>query len=45
VFYAYGNRIEIWSKHNYNEMMDVNADDFAALAEDVMGIEDGGDDD
>jgi MraZ protein len=45
VFYAYGNRIEIWSKSNYNEMMDVDADDFAALAEDVMGKEDGGADD
>lgn len=37
VFYAYGNRIEIWSKHLYEEMMDVDADDFADLAEDVMG--------
>ena len=44
IFYAYGNRIEIWSKHHYNEMMDVDADDFAALAEDVMGDENGGDD-
>ncbi len=45
VFYAYGNRIEIWSNSNYNELMDVDADDFAALAEDVMGKEDGGADD
>ena len=37
VFYAYGNRIEIWSKHLYEDMMDVDADDFANLAEDVMG--------
>jgi MraZ protein len=37
VFYAYGNRIEIWSKHLYTEMMDVDADDFADLAEDVLG--------
>ncbi len=47
VFYAYGNRIEIWSKHLYDEMMDVDADDFADLAEDVMGAQDnmGGDND
>ena len=43
IFYAYGNRIEIWSKHLYEDMMDVDADDFADLAEDVMG-EMGGDD-
>ena len=47
VFYAYGNRIEIWSKHLYAHMMDVDADDFADLAEEVMGgsLGDGGDDD
>jgi MraZ protein len=45
VFYAYGNRIEIWSNSNYNELMDVDADDFAALADDVMGKEGGGADD
>jgi MraZ protein len=46
VFYAYGNRIEIWSKANYDLMMDIDADDFANLAEDVMGNTDekGGDD-
>ena len=46
VFYAYGNRIEIWSKHLYEDMMDVDADDFADLAEEVMGgaIGDGGGD-
>lgn len=37
VFYAYGSRIEIWSKKHYAEMMAVDPDDFADLAEDVMG--------
>lgn len=37
VFYAYGNRIEIWSKKLYDEMMEVDADEFSDLAEDVMG--------
>lgn len=36
VFYAYDNRIEIWSKANYDEMMDIDPDDFSELAEDVM---------
>jgi MraZ protein len=45
VFYAYGNRIEIWSKELYDEMMEVDSDDFADLAEDVMGnIQQGGTD-
>ena len=45
VFYAYGNRIEIWSKQLYDEMMEVDSDDFADLAEDVMGnIQQGGTD-
>jgi MraZ protein len=37
VFYAYGNRIEIWSKKLYDEMMAVDPDEFSDLAEDVMG--------
>ncbi len=41
-FNAYGNRIEIWRKHLYEDMMDVDADDFADLAEDVMGGAKGG---
>ena len=45
IFYAYGNRIEIWSKHLYENMMDVDADDFADLAEDVMGNPNAGGDD
>lgn len=42
VFYAYGNKIEIWSKKLYDEMMQIDADDFSDLAEDVMGAEPGG---
>ena len=37
VFYAYGNRIEIWSKALYDQMMQIDADEFSDLAEDVMG--------
>ncbi|MFY0644614.1 MAG: division/cell wall cluster transcriptional repressor MraZ [Bacteroidia bacterium] len=37
VFYAYGSRIEIWSKKLYDEMMQIDADEFSDLAEDVMG--------
>lgn len=37
VFYAYGNRIEIWSKKLFDDMMDMDADEFSDLAEDVMG--------
>lgn len=36
-FAANGRKIEIWSKAGYEQMMNVNADDFAALAEKVMG--------
>lgn len=44
VFYAYGDKIEVWSKHHYDEMMDVDADYFSDLAEDVMGKVEGGSD-
>lgn len=37
VLFAYANRIEIWDKRKYDEMMDVDQDDFAQLAEEVMG--------
>lgn len=37
VFYAYGNKIEIWSKKRYEEMMEIDADDFGDLAEEVLG--------
>ncbi len=37
VLFAYGNRIEIWDKHAYEEMMANEPDDFSSLAEEVMG--------
>jgi MraZ protein len=37
VFYAYGNRIEIWSKKRFDEMMAMDADEYSDLAEEVMG--------
>ena len=37
VLFAYGNQIEIWSKELYESTLDVEPDDFAILAEDVMG--------
>lgn len=40
VFYAYGNKIEIWSKANYEEQMEMDPDEFSDLAEDVMGAPD-----
>lgn len=36
-FAANGRKIEIWSKAGYEKMLNVSADDFAALAEKVMG--------
>ncbi len=36
VFYAWGNKIEIWSRKNYDEQMAMDADEFSALAEEVM---------
>jgi MraZ protein len=37
VLFAYADRIEVWSKSRYDEMLKEGADDFAGLAEDVMG--------
>jgi MraZ protein len=37
VLFAYGNRIEIWSKELYESTLDVEPDDFSVLAEEVMG--------
>jgi len=37
IFYAYGNKIEIWSKANYEEQMDIDPNEFSDLAEEVMG--------
>jgi MraZ protein len=37
VLYAYDNKIEIWSKKNYDGLMEIDPDDFSKLAEKVMG--------
>jgi len=37
VLFAHGNRIEIWDKKAYDNLLTDEPDDFAALAEDVMG--------
>lgn len=37
VLFAYGNKVELWDKQQYQVAMDMNEDDFADLAEDVMG--------
>jgi MraZ protein len=37
VLFAYADRIEIWSKDRYEEVMSQDAEGFADLAEEVMG--------
>jgi MraZ protein len=37
ILFAYSNRIEVWAKSKYEEMMKNGPVDFAALAEKVMG--------
>ena len=37
VLFAYADRIEIWSKDRYAEVMSQDSEDFADLAEEVMG--------
>ena len=37
VLFAYADRIELWDKKRYDEVMSEEMDDFADLAEDVMG--------
>lgn len=37
VLFAFGNRIEIWSKDQYEDTMSVEPEDFSDLAEEVMG--------
>lgn len=37
IVFAYADRIEIWDKEKYAEMMSDGVDDFADLAEQVMG--------
>ncbi len=36
VLFAYGNRIEIWSREEYDDQLKIDPDDFASLAEEVM---------
>lgn len=37
VLFAYADRIEIWSKDRYEEVMSQDSEEFADLAEEVMG--------
>lgn len=39
VFYAYDKKIEVWAKEKYEEMMDLDPNELADLAEDVMSKE------
>ena len=43
VLFAYGNKIEIWAKKEYELAHKINEDDFSALAEEVMGKAKSGD--
>jgi MraZ protein len=36
VLLAYGNKIELWGKAAYQQMLDNEPEDFSALAEEVM---------
>jgi MraZ protein len=40
VLFAYSNRIEVWDKDTYNTLLTDEPEDFARLAEDVMGNND-----
>mgnify|MGYP002414194988 CR=1 FL=1 len=40
VLFAYANRIEVWAKDKYDAVMSDGADEFADLAEEVMGDSD-----
>jgi MraZ protein len=44
ILFAYSNKIEIWSRKNYNEQLSIDPDDFSALAEEVMSGRKGGQD-
>lgn len=37
VLFAHGDRIEVWNKNVYDEMLSVESEDFSSLAEEVMG--------
>ena len=43
VLFAYGNKIEIWDKAAYDSELEMSDDDFAGLAEEVMGNDNLGD--
>ena len=40
ILFAYSNRIEVWDKARYEAVMSEDIDDFADLAEEVMGASD-----
>ena len=37
ILFAHGNQIEVWAAERYEEQIDMDADEFATLAERVMG--------
>ena len=37
MLFAHGNRIEVWDKKAYNNLLTDEPDEFANLAEEVMG--------
>ena len=41
VLFAYSNRIEVWSKAEYDRMLNDDSVDFSSLAEEVMGNQNG----
>jgi MraZ protein len=45
VLFAYGNKIEVWNKEAYQKALEMDEDEFADLAEDVMGLINNNDDD
>lgn len=45
VLFAHSNKIEIWDKDQYEDLIDSDPEDFAELAEQVMGNQENGDDD
>jgi MraZ protein len=40
VLFAYSNMIEVWDKNSYNNLLAIEPEDFAKLAEEVMGQRD-----
>ena len=37
ILFAYADRIEVWAKKRYDKVMTQDENEFASLAEDVMG--------